>query len=439
MTRFLVNPITTRVFRLVVLLALMAGPWALVAPAPTIAGGGQTFTVNSRADTDDGECEPFVFSPPANCTLREAINAANANAGADTIAFNIALAGVLTIEPTTQLPAITDPVTINGYTQPGATKNTLKQGTNAVLLIEISGNAAPAGAHGLLIEQGPATIRGLVINKFQENGGSGGSGISMPNVAGNTDNIIAGNFLGVDPTGALDEGNEVDGVQCFGLCGASRIGGPHPADRNLISGNGRNGVFLNADDSRVQGNLIGTDKFGSGDLGNDDEGVSVGGDNNLVVGNRIAFNGLAGVGVGGGTGHRISRNAIFDNTGFGIDLGEDGRTGNDAAPDADTGANNFQNFPELDAATTSSSGTTIKGKLKSTPRTTFIIEFFANAPGEDEGEKFIGKTTIETNGNGSASFTFHPKKKVAVGKTVTATATDEDGNTSEFSDPETVA
>src|SRR3712207_1774109 len=91
--------------------------------APTV------FAVNSTADPGDGVCNS------TECTLREAITAANAGAGLDTISFNIPGSGVQTIAPATALPIITDPVVIDGYTQPGAQENTLQQGSNAVLLI----------------------------------------------------------------------------------------------------------------------------------------------------------------------------------------------------------------------------------------------------------------------------------------------------------------
>src|SRR6267378_6088620 len=71
-----------------------------------------TFTVTSVADSGPG-------------TLRQAILDANANAGADTIVFNIPGSGVHTISPATALPTITDAVVIDGYTQPGTSGNNL--------------------------------------------------------------------------------------------------------------------------------------------------------------------------------------------------------------------------------------------------------------------------------------------------------------------------
>ena len=73
-------------------------------------------------------------------SLRQAIFNANANPGLDTIAFAIPGAGMHTISPTSPLPNITDPVVIDGYTQPGSSPNTLANGDNAVLLIELNGS-----------------------------------------------------------------------------------------------------------------------------------------------------------------------------------------------------------------------------------------------------------------------------------------------------------
>src|SRR5215210_4922212 len=107
-----------------------------------------TFTVNSTADPGTGGCNA------TECTLREAINAANANNNPtekDLINFNISATGVHTISPTSPLPQITEPVIINGYSQPGSSANTLAKGTNAVLTIELEGTKAGSAADGLSI------------------------------------------------------------------------------------------------------------------------------------------------------------------------------------------------------------------------------------------------------------------------------------------------
>src|SRR5262249_3175761 len=88
-----------------------------------------TFTVTNTNDDGPG-------------SLRQAILDANGMPGADTIVFNIPVSGVQTIIPLTPLPTITDPVTIDGFTQPGASANTLAVGDNSVHLIELNGNGA---------------------------------------------------------------------------------------------------------------------------------------------------------------------------------------------------------------------------------------------------------------------------------------------------------
>jgi len=85
----------------------------------------------------------------------------------DTIKFNIPGAGVQTIKPLTPLPAITDPVVVDGYSQPGTSVNTDAAGFNAVLAIQLDGSlAGSTGASGLWFQVGGNTIRGLVINRF---------------------------------------------------------------------------------------------------------------------------------------------------------------------------------------------------------------------------------------------------------------------------------
>src|SRR5262245_34937702 len=113
--------------------------------------------------------------------------------GPDLITFNISGTTVHTIRPTSKLPSITDPVVIDGYTQPGASPNTLATGDNAVLKIELSGTSAP-GTDGLVISGGGTTVRGLVINGFQEaTGFGGGTPIFLLNLGNNANNVVAGN------------------------------------------------------------------------------------------------------------------------------------------------------------------------------------------------------------------------------------------------------
>src|SRR5215210_1556983 len=173
-------------------LAVVIFGLAIIA-VPALAG--TTFTVNSIADTGDATPDGVCNDGSGNCTLREAIQEANAHPislcslmGPDIINFNIGGSGVQTITLASPLPIIDDPVTIDGYSQgdgtaDDATPNTQTTGNDARLLIELDGeHAAPppgddqnhfsAQPRGLFLGFGSAgsTVRGLVINRFEQEG-----------------------------------------------------------------------------------------------------------------------------------------------------------------------------------------------------------------------------------------------------------------------------
>lgn len=259
-------------------------------------------------------------------------------------------------------------------------------------------------------------------------------------------NWVQGNYIGTDATGTADLGNSRDGVSINGSL-SNTIGGTTPGARNVISGNDSNGVRISssgATQNKVQGNFIGTKADGINPLGNVSTGVHIdfSASNNTIggtasgKGNIIAFNGGDGVFVEFGAGNAIRGNSNFSNTGLGIDLEPNGVTPNDSG-DGDAGPNNRQNFPELTSATTSGGSTIIQGKLNSTPNTSFTLEFFSNTvcdpSNHGEGEKFLGSTTVTTDGIGNACYTVGLSTTVTEGQFITATATDPAGNTSEFS------
>ena len=297
--------------------------------AGTVAAGparaATTFTVNSTADTPDASlagaaCDTDLFTGGDQCTLRAAIQQANATAGADTINFAIPGTGVKTVAVGATgfgaLPAITEQVTIDGYTQPGSSPNTKAVGNNAALKIELDGSNAGSGADGLEIDGGSnSVIKGLVINSFS------GEGIDVFSASsvGIVGTRIEGNFIGTDPTGTIDRGNGRDGVSVFaGDISQTVVGGTTPAARNLLSGN-KNGVELGDTDGffggqpsgsiSVQGNYVGTDRSGTKDLGNDGDG--------------IFLEQASGATIGGTT--AASRNVVSGNGG-GVDLVFDSAT-----------------------------------------------------------------------------------------------------------------
>ena len=155
--------------------------------------------------------EVINTNPFGSGSLDSAIDDANLNPGADTITFNIPGTGLQTINLTSDLPDITQPLTINGYSQPGASANTQANGTDAVLLIEINGAGAGAVAKGLQIMAPNCVIKGLVINRFAVDG------IRISG-AGATGNKIQGCYIGINAAGTAARSNGDDGIQLDSGC-----------------------------------------------------------------------------------------------------------------------------------------------------------------------------------------------------------------------------
>jgi Domain of unknown function (DUF4214) len=312
-------------------------------------------------------------------------------------------------------------------------------GTNAAGTADL-GNSA----NGVDVSQGVTTIGGTLPGARNIISGNNNNGILFGASSGN---LIQGNFIGTDVNGTADLGNSQSGAQVTGGSANNSFGGTTPGARNIISGNGSNGIQireLGTNGNLVQGNFIGTQVDGSRPLGNTSAGVLVENlaSNNMIggtvsgAGNVIAFNSNDGVTISSDTGNAIRANSIFSNEQLGIDLGPNGVTPNDGC-DGDAGANNLQNFPVILGSSHSATTVIIQGTLNSTPNTIFSLDFFANTScdtfGFGEGSNYLGTATVRTDPDCSASFTVIFDAVVATGQVVTATATDPAGNTSEFS------
>ena len=428
-----------------------------------------TFTVTTTNDSGPG-------------SLRQAILDANA-AGGGTIAFSIG-SGPQSIRPLTILPSINNFVTVDGTTQPGY---------GSAPIIELDGSLTGSLPHpGLLLAGNNNVVRGLVVNRWPEGGIqingnsnqvyanylgtdlSGNSGVS-PNqygvmllwgASGNTiggangRNVISGNKAGIElpPSGTqVFTGGNVIQNNWIGLSASGGAAVPNrdgielqratntliggPGLGNVISGNSEFGISLLACTSvTVQGNLLGTNAFGSPGLGNQvaalligfGSGHTIGGiapgagntfrtnkvaigiqdsPHNVIQGNTFIDNGdsisvsnafqnaddtqIGGTADGAGNTIRgtsarigaitifgakncpILRNSIAGSGKLAIDLDNDGITMNDAG-DGDTGANNHQNFPVITGILAAPGSTTLIGTLNSTPGQPFRLEFFQN-------------------------------------------------------------
>lgn len=358
-------------------------------------------------------------------SLRQAILDANNHPGADTIDFQIG-SGVQTIIPLTALPNITDTVTIDGTSQPGFVDKPI---------IELSGESVPGGI-GLFVNARNSVVRGLVINRWT------GSGINL------FDNsvVLEGSFIGTDVTGMLARPNG-NGIVVGGASDI-RIGGTTPEQRNVISGNTGNGVFLNNGFSpQILGNFIGVAADGTSALGNRKNGIgaqenvrdlTIGGLTD-GAGNVIAFNVQNGVAdLATNRGIAIYSNSIYSNGLQGISrtLTPDLVVLNDIGT-SDGFGTNVQNFPVLFSAQSDAGQTTIQGYLNSRSDQSFTVQFFSNTSvevsGFGEGQTFLGTATITTDGDGHADFNVTLPVVIGNARTITATATSADNNTSEFS------
>jgi parallel beta-helix repeat protein len=295
------------------------------------------------------------------------------------------------------------------------------------------------------------------INTSNTIGGtSAGAGNLISGNSGNgiefllsSSNLVVGNEIGTNASGTAALPNQGDGVADFKGFG-NTIGGVSSGTGNEISGNSGNGIsivsFFGFD--LVAGNNIGTDITGTLAVGNTGDGVLVTeGPDNTIGGtatgaaNLIAFNQGAGVAVGQSlsdttaVGNSIRGNSIYANSGLGIDLGNNGPTPNDAG-DGDLGPNQLQNFPIVVHATAGAS-TNVSGSLNSLANTAFVLDFYGNTTvdpsGYGQGQRYLGSTTVTTDASGNAVFVNVPLSSfVGTNDYVTATATDPNGNTSEF-------
>ncbi len=293
--------------------------------------GGQddTGAVERRVCTND----PLVVTTAADVvieddcitSLREALTYANATSGSDTITFDIPGSGVQTIQPDSALPAITDPVTIDGYSQTGASTSP------RTIEIVIDGTNAGSTTDGLTITAASSDVKGLAIVNFQ-------NGVVLT-TTGAHDNTIEGNFIGLTASGA-QAANTNDGVLIHLGAHVNTIGGTTEAARNVISGNDAAGVEVRGQseltipgrqtiNNVVEGNSIGTDITGTDAIGNTGDGIVVadGAVPTLVTGNLISGNGQAGVGYANNfsaAGTHVTNNLIGTDITGTADLGNTG-------------------------------------------------------------------------------------------------------------------
>jgi hypothetical protein len=393
--------------------------------ATAVAADAATFSVTNTNTSGAG-------------SLAQAILDANVTAAPDDIDFNLLGVGPFTIAA--PFPAITQPLTISGYTQAGSAANTAPVGvSNAALLIVLDGSGLAQNSPVLQVDADDCEIRGLVIQDIP----AGGSGILVNHSA--TGAKIDGSFIGTDVTGASARslGNGIV------VIGSGTIGGALPAERNVISGHSGAGIRLQGDDSIVLNSVLGGEANGDNDLGNR-VGIEItaGATGNIIggladgEGNRISGSSEQGVLIAGENtvSNTVAGNDIRRCGGLAVDLGGDGPTRNDDG-DTDSGANRLQNFPELAGARFNSQFLRVDGTLSSQPgdyRLDFYISPGEGAFGYGEGS-YVGSAAVDVmDGNtvgrfgGSIDVGFEASSEFFVSVVAVLNTT---GDTSEFSRP----
>ncbi len=275
-------------------------------------------------------------------------------------------------------------------------------------------------------------------------GGSNAAAIQLDNEAGS---IIEGNFLGTDVTGTIPLGNGIGvDLQDTTVVGCKIVS-------NVI-GAGTVGVKDGGQGTVIQGSFIGTDASATKDLGNSEGAIRVMSSTTTIGGaddgqsNVIAHNGrrgsespVGGVQVDEDARATIGRNQFFDNYPLGIDLldssGNPGISPDDAC-DADSGGNFLQNFPIITQVIPGASTTHIEVYLNSTASTSFEVDLYAapcsrRAQDSLQGETYLGTYTVSTDASCVGTFFTDVPMVLQPGQRVTATATNEFGATSEFS------
>jgi parallel beta-helix repeat protein len=326
-------------------------------------------------------------------------------------------------------------------------------------------------------------------NIISSNGGAGsafGQGIYLAStpadpVTGN--NIIQGNYIGVDFSGNRPSGNYRQGVLIGPGAQNTIVGGTAPGAGNVIAYNGLGGIRIDSSGNQVAGNLIGVGADGVTQLGNQLNGVRVAGDNNMIgPDNTIAYNQQSGVMLNGGATTVLSNTMSWNarsgicvagpsNTLRGNQIQSNGGGGNqwtecairagivitgtnatlvsenDILANNDVGIAVFGGVGNRLLANSISDNRTsgiqlISGgnngvapprlgpvtstKVNGTACALCRVEIFADTG--DQGKDFLGATTAGSNGSFSQSLV----PAAEPGRHVTATHTDSNGNTSPF-------
>lgn len=275
--------------------------------APAVAAAGQTFTVNTTSDLSDKSVGNGICATSAGtCSLRAALSESNRITGPNSIVFAIPGTGVHTIQLGSQLVINDDTggVTIDGYSQPGAQRNTASLASNAAIMIEIRGNGTGTALgtfDGIRVVSANNRFEGLAVYNAFDQIQLYGSGANK--------NTFAGNFIGTNAAATFSSIVGASGGNGIHLEAGSHnnvFGTPALAERNVFAGAPYAGIRIdheNSDANVVQNNIFGLTPNGLGKRPNGRSGIDIqwGASNNIVGGlaanERNVFSGQSYTGV----------------------------------------------------------------------------------------------------------------------------------------------
>lgn len=424
---------------------------------PRIIGSRPDRGALERAISDIGIITVTSTDNSGAGTLRQAILDSNQTVNAEVIRFNLGAAGGCPyfITPTSLLPAVTSPLTIDGFSQPGSVPNSERSSDNSERCVILNGSLA----QGLRLRP-PAerqmTVRGIAFYGFST---------AAIDVDGEGSAVIEGNGFGLGAL-ALATGFDGDAILVTDAPG-TRIGGADESQRNLIGRASGAGVrLIGAGERTVRNNFIGISQNGYGTVANrigihitdaredriEDNAIG----HNLAQGilvdddviesvdvtiidntigrsptrnpdNSIEFragNGTNGIRIASGIGHelasnivayndtdgivvlgnrtaRINANRIYGNAQLGIDLSPNGVDNQNSDQVIGDRGNAGQNYPVLQTAIGSNGAGVVTGQLPSSTGQ-FTLQLFASRScdetGYGEGEAIIGTGSASISG-----------------------------------------
>jgi parallel beta-helix repeat protein len=269
----------------------------------------QTYIVDSIEDLEDVDLADQICGDiNGKCTLRAAIQNANKTEAKDKIIFKLSGNGPFVFKLKKNLPKIVFPIEIDGTSQKGYDA---ENGENVQIIL--SGNQIKSDIY--FTSDSKRWAFGLQL--MENSSGSVVKGLGIVGIGGvaivifSNKNVIQSNFIGYLP-------GELDNVSNQNLVGLRVRGnfnliGGNNLEKNTISGNIGNGIYLDGKENQIIGNFIGTDAKGENKIGNSNDGIYLvsNASSNIIFNNLISGNKRSGIYIT--VGGKDNRNFIFQN------------------------------------------------------------------------------------------------------------------------------